>query len=176
MLLAALVPLAGCMKSKAASKTVTPFLPTKTAKPKGNGPSTPEQDAIIRVLEADKAAVKSGFEKLEVDSQPSAFVKMATGFEEHFDKTDSAGLPAEFRAARSRYWRAWGRLHEALTKFPDSYEDVEFMDAIGALFRNERAKGRKLGGQVMDAVDLLNQTYLEMYTSAEGYGVEVDDH
>jgi hypothetical protein len=176
LLVAALVPLAGCLKGKPASKSVAPFLPTKTAKPKAGTPSTPEQDAIVRVLEADKAAIKSGFDKLEVDSQPSAFVTMTAGFEDHFEKTDTAGLPAEFKAARSRYWKAWGRLHESLMKFPDSYEDVEFMDAIGALFRSERAKGRKLGGQVMDAVELLNQTYVEMYTSAEGYGVEVDSN
>jgi hypothetical protein len=175
LLFAALVPLAGCMKSKAASRSVQPFLPAKTAKAKEGSPSTPEQDAIIRVLEADRAVVKGGFDKLEVDSQPSAFVKMMAGFDEHYEKTDTAGLPAEFKAARSRYWKAWGRLQETLTKFPDSFDDVEFMDAMGSLFRNERAKGRKLGGEVMDVVDLLNQVYVEMYTSAEGYGVEVSD-
>jgi hypothetical protein len=176
LLLAALVPLAGCAKSKGASKSVAPFLPAKTVKPKGTGPTTPEQDALIRVLEADKAAIKAGFDKLEVDSQPSAFVRMMAGFDDHFDKTDTAGLPAEFKAARSRYWKAWGRLQEVLVKFPDSYDDVEFMDAIGALFHHERAKGRKLGGEVMDAVEYLNRAYVEMYTSAEGYGVEVDDN
>lgn len=174
-LIAALFPLTGCFQTKAAPKSVPSFLPLKTAKPKDGSPSTPEQDAILRVLEADKTAVKAGFDKLEVDSQPSAFVKMAAGFGEHFEKTDTAGLPAEFKAARTRYWKGWEELREALVKFPDSFEDVEFVDAMGALFRNERAKGRKLGGEVMDAVDHVNRAYVEMYTSAESYGVEVED-
>lgn len=173
---ALLVPAAGCFKKAEASRAVAPFLPTKTVKPKGTGPSTPEQDALIRVLDADKAAIKAGFDTLAVDSQPSAFVKMMDGFDGHFDKTDTAGCPTEFKAARTRYAKGWGRLRAVLEKFPDAYEDVEFMDAMGALFRNDRAKGRKLGGEVMDAVQALNGAYAEVYTSAEGYGIEVDDH
>lgn len=173
---AALAPLTGCLKGKAQGpRTVGTLLPSKTAKAKGNGPVTPEQDAVLRVLEWDKEAFKAGFDSLQVDSQPSAFVKMMAEFDDRFHKADLACCPAEFRAARSRYIKSWEKLRAVLGKFPDAYEDVEFMDAIGALFRHDRAKGRKLGGEVMDAVEQLHAAYAEMYTSAEGYGIDVDD-
>jgi len=176
--LALLVPLTGCLKGKAQASTtrsVTAPLASKSAKAKGNAPVTPEQEAVLRVLAWDKEAIKSGFDSLEVDTQPSAFVKMLLAMEVRFNKADLSLCPTEFKAARGRYIRSWVQLRQALSKFPDAYEDVEFMDAIGGLFRGDRAKGRKLGGEAIDAVEALNGAYAEVYTSAEGYGIEVDD-
>src|SRR6266542_5120801 len=95
---AALLPLTGCLKGKAQGpRTVGPLLPSKSAKAKGNGPVTPEQDAVLRVLEWDKEALKAGFDSLEVDSQPSAFGKRMDGFDYRFRLSDLTCCAGEFQ-------------------------------------------------------------------------------
>ncbi len=176
--LAALAPAVGCNfhfgRAAAGGQAAPPLLTEKTVHAKGNGPSTPEQDAILNVLQADRDQFKAGYDALRADSQPSALCKMIAKYQEHLEKTEAAGCPSQFRSARDRHAAAWQQLHDALSRLPDAYEGGEFMDALQALFHNSPVRGRSLGGDVIAAVEQVNGTYDEVYASAAGYGLAVE--
>lgn len=155
-------------------RTVGPLLPDRTARAKGDGPSTPEQDAVLRVLDENKQHFKAGFDALAVDAQPSAVSKMLATYVAQVEKIDLAGCPAEFQAAVGRHAKAWKQLHATLTRLPDAYDDADFTSALYGLFGGSEARGRVLGGDVIQAVKKVNSTYTELYNCAEGYGIEVD--
>jgi hypothetical protein len=150
------------------------WLPNKTAKRKADGTGTPGQESIARVLEADKERFNAGFASLPADAQPSVVGKFIGGYVEHLEKFDTTGCPYEVRAARERHAKAWTLLKTTIERHPDAYDDVDFMDQLGCLFRKDKIKGRKLGGDVVEAVSRVSETFDEIYKAAEGYGVEIE--
>jgi hypothetical protein len=150
------------------------LLPEKFAKRNADGSSTPGQDAIVRVLEADREQFHVHFDVLDAGAQPSAVSKCIAAYVQHLEKSDATGAPYEFREARTRHAKAWSQLKTILERHPDSYDDVEFLDALIALFHGEKVRGRKLGGDIIDAVTHVTETYVEVFAKAEGYGVAVE--
>ena len=150
------------------------LLPDKTAKRKSDGSSTPGQEAIVRVLETDKEQFTAGYNTLQTSSQPSEVGKFIGSYVAHLEQSDAGGCPFEFREARKRHAQAWALLKTVIERHPDAYDDVEFMDSLGHLFRGEKTRGRKLGGDVIDAVARVIETHGELYKLAEGYGVEIE--
>lgn len=167
----------GCSKPApppANPKAAKPWFDEKKHHRKGEGPSTPQQDAILKVLDEDRQHFKTGFETLQADSQPSNVSKMIADYLSHRDQADLAPCPSEFVAAHQRHTKAWRQLQTALARLPDAYEGLEFMDALFGLFHGDSTKGRPLGGDVIQAVKKINQAFAEEYTAAEVYGIETD--
>jgi len=175
--LAAFLPAVGCSRGGATSpseRKASPWLSEKTAKAKGNGPTTPEQDAILRVFDADQNEFKGGFDSMKANSQPSAVRAMVGKYADHLDKVDVVGCPAEFAAAHARHAKAWHQLQSSILRLPDAYEGDEFMNSLYSLFHNDGSNGRSLGGDVIQAVKKVNATYAEIYASGENYGLSFE--
>lgn len=153
-----------------------PLLLPKNAQKRPDSQSTPDQDAVLRVLEELKTASKTGFDGLRIDAQPSAVTKMAQAVVGTMDKTDLGGCPTEFLHAFQKHHKAWKGFVAAVGRLPDgAYEDVEFMDSLYGLFRNDPHRGKVLGGDVVAAVKKVNVSYNELYAVAEGYGITAED-
>lgn len=149
-----------------------PLLAPKNSQKKSDSPSTPEQDAVLRVLEELKTATKTGFDGLRIDAQPSVVTKMAQTVVGTMEKTDMSGCPTEFQHAFQKHQKAWKGFVTAVGRLPDgAYPDVEFMDSLYGLFKNDPQRGKVLGGDVVAAVRKVNASYNELFTVAEGYGI-----
>lgn len=152
-----------------------PLLAPKTAQAK-DGPTTPEQDAVLRVLEELKTATKTGFDGLKLDAQPSTVTRMAQTVVAALEKAPMTGCPNEFQTAYQKHLKAWKGFATAVGRLPDgAYPAGEFMDSLHGLFKNDPNRGKVLGGDVVTAVKKVNTTYSELYTVAGGYGIVAED-
>ena len=153
-----------------------PLLTPKNVQARGDGPTTPDQDAVLRVLEELKTATKTGFDGLKLDAQPSTVTKMAQTVTAAMDKVSMTGCPNEFQTAFQKHIRAWKGFATAAGRLPDgAYPDVEFMDSLYGLFKNDPTRGKVLGGDVVSAVKKVNTTYNELYAVATGYGIVIEE-
>lgn len=175
VVVAALLPVAGCDFGGDSEEKTPPLLKEKTVSKKGNGPTTSEQDAIMRVLDANKEQFKGGFTGMRAQSQPSAVKKMLAPYLMHLAQADMNGCPDEFKSAHTRHAKAWHQFDIALGRLPDAYNNTEFMDSLYALFAGNKTKGRALGGDIIAAVDRVMTTEAEVYTAATNYGLIVSE-
>lgn len=169
----ALTHVVGCgfFSSGKDSDRPAPWFAERRFERRESNSSTPEQDAIIRVLDGNQEHLTTAFAALARTSQPSAVAVLAREYADHISAGDLAGCPAEFRAAVGRHAQAWKQLAATLARFPDAYEGSEFMTNLGFLFHGDEARGRSLGGDLIAAVGQVNHTYGEQFTAAEGYGI-----
>jgi len=173
--LATVLPAIGCGRGRSTATPepkAPPWLAEKTAKPRDQ--SNPQQEAIMRVLEADQAHFKGGFDAMLPTSQPSAVKVMILSYVDHLEKVDMSGCPIEFIAAHNRHMKGWRLLHAAINRLPDAYQGEEFMNSLYSLFHENGKNGQSLGGDVIQTVKRVNSTYVELYTSAEGYGLSFE--
>ena len=175
VVLALLIPVAGCDFGGDSEEKTPPLLKEKTVGKKGTGPSTTEQDAILRVLEANKEQFKGGFDGMRAQAQPTAVKKMLAPYLTHLAQVDMSGCPDEFKSAHTRHAKAWHQFDIALGRLPDAYTGTEFMDSLYALFAGNKTRGRALGGDVIAAVERVTTTDAEVYTAAANYGLEVSE-
>ena len=77
-------------------------------------------------------------------------------------------------AAHQRHAKAWRTLQAAINRLPDAYQGDEFMNSLYSLFHDDGKNGRTLGGDVIKTVQRVNESYAEVYTSAESYGIAFD--
>lgn len=175
VVLGLLIPVAGCDFVGGSEEKTPPLLKEKSVSKKGSGPSTTEQDAILRVLDSNKEQFKGGFNEMRAQSQPSAVKKMMAPYLKHMAEVDLNGCPDEFKSAHTRHAKAWYQLDAALGRLPDAYNGTEFMDSLYALFAGNKTRGRSLGGDVIAAVERVTTTEAELFTSATNYGLEVTE-
>lgn len=128
----------------------------------------------MRVLDADQNQFKGGFDAMKPNSQPSAVKAMVAAYAEQLEKVDLNGCPGEFAAAHQRHAKAWRMLQAAINRLPDAYQGDEFMNSLYSLFHDDGKNGRTLGGDVIKTVQRVNESYAEVYTSAESYGIAFD--
>ncbi len=173
--LAFVVPVAGCDFGAGGEEKAPPLLKEKTVNKKEGGESTTEQEAILRVLSANKEQFRGGFEGMKPQAQPSAVRKMLAPYLTHLASADLSGCPDEFKSAHTRHAKAWHQFDAALGRLPDAYTGSEFMESLYALFASNKTKGRALGGDVIAAVERVTSTDAEVYTAAANYGLEVTE-
>ena len=174
-----LVALAGCgygfnpdRSTAPGKRSVEPLLQPKAAQKRSDG--TPDQEAIQTALDFLKAKTKEGFDALKADSQPSGVKRLADDMGGAMKGFDLGVAPTEFKAVWDRHRKAWKTLQAVVGRLPDAYEETEFVDALTGLFKGDPTRGRSLGGDVVTAVKEITKTHAELYTSAEGYGLEVE--
>jgi hypothetical protein len=175
VVVALLLPAAGCDFGKESEETTPPLLKAKTVSKKGGEPAAPEQDAILRVLDADKEQFKSGFTGLKPNAQPSAVKKMLAPYLTHLAQVDLTGCPTEFKIAHVRYAKAWHQFDDALGRLPDAYARTEFLDSLYALFASNKTRGRALGGDIIAAVERVTATDAELHAAAANSGLDVKE-
>lgn len=171
---AVLSGLAGCESSEDAAPEpvgLKPLLKDRPARKKDDTPATVEQEAVLRVLEANREQFKAQYATLVADSQPTHVTKAFGAYLDGADKIDTKHSPLEFKAAWNRHLKAWKAFHAALGTLPDMYEDVEFMEMMMGLFNGSQEKAKPLGGDVVAAARKLITSQNQLYTAAEGYGV-----
>jgi hypothetical protein len=165
----------GFNPTKPAAATDRPVeapLPSRAAQKRADG--TPDQEAIQAALDLLKTKNAELFGRLKADAQPSAYKALAAEMGAAVKGHDLGVAPAEFKAVWERHRKAWKQLHGILAKLPDAYEDTEFSDAIGGLFKGDPTRGRSLGGDMVDAVKAVTKSHDDLYRSAENYGLEVE--
>jgi hypothetical protein len=172
---ALLIPTTGCNFGGEGEEKAPPLLKEKSVTRKGSDPATTEQEAILRVLDADKEQFRGGFDGLKPNAQPSAVKKMLAPYLKHMAEVDLTGCPDEFKSAHIRHAKAWYQLDAALGRLPDAYKQSEFMESLYALFAGNKTRGRSLGGDIIAAVERVLVTEGEVYSAASNYGLEVTE-
>jgi hypothetical protein len=177
---AACVLATGCPQAQQEGpKTVSPGSNTgmrleKGFRKKANAPATPEQDAVFTFLDDDKQRFQTATASLTPDSQPSGFTKSLNQYVEQLEKVDRSGLPKAFKGSTDRYVTAMKELPKALAPMPDSYEGTTFYTEMRGLLLGDKSKGKKLGGNVNEAVKSMWDAIQNMHETAEAYGIDTD--
>ena len=141
---------------------------------KQSGYAQPEvQAAIYRILDQDKLRFKSQFDKLTQNSQPSEVVTILEGYCGELEAEDLAATPEPFSQAFGKYVQACRTLQAKLKLLPDQYRNGEFMKALKALYSNKPESGKVLGGDVLEAVAVMNRYYADLYEIASKNGIQV---
>ena len=155
-----------------AQRAVEPLLPSKGAQKRADG--TPDQEAIQAALDLLKAKSKAVYDTLKADAQPSAIRQLAGDLVVAMKGHDLGVAPAEFKAVWERHRKAWSGLQAAVARQADAYEGTDFTDALTGLFKDDPNRGKSLGGDMVEAVKAVTKSHAELYTSAEGYGLDVE--
>ena len=168
--------LAGCSGSgddKPSVSVVKPFVTEKLVRPKADATPTVEQAAIQALMEANRTEFNSRFEPLTAESSPADVKKAFAGYAEAMAKQDVAGCPLQFRAAFTQHLKDWKALTAALSRLPNAYEGVEFMDMLQSLFQSGSDRGKPLGADVVTGVKVVTKSLADLHSAAERAGMEL---
>ena len=173
---ALLVTAAGCSSSpeeKSGVAALTPFVAERSVRPKGDATPTAEQAAIQALLEANRSEFNSRFATLTAEATPADVTKALAGYTAAMDQQPLAGCPLPVRAAFGRHLKDWKALTGALSRLPNAYEGVEFLDMLQALFQLASERGKPLGADVVNGVRAVTKSLAEVHGAAERAGMEL---
>ena len=136
-------------------------------------PATREQEAILKTLEANRAAYAQRWDALTPETNPSEYHKAFGDYLKAMRELDVKETSLEFRGAWTRYLDGWGKFLGELRATPDGlYKNVEFMEALHAAFGaggKDAVKG--LSTDAISAAEKLKETLGKLHTAAEASGV-----
>ncbi len=173
---AILLTAAGCSdapEEKSGVAALTPFVVERSVRPKGDATATPEQAAVQALLEANRAEFNGHFALLTAEATPADVAKGLAGYVAAMEQQPLAGCPLTVRAAFGRHLKDWKALTAALSRLPNAYEGVEFLDMLQSLFLSASERGKPLGADVVNGVRAVNKSLAELYAAAEKAGMEV---
>jgi hypothetical protein len=152
---------------------IKPLLRDRTAKVRDDAEPRADQTAALAALEVTRADGKKLSDSLTIESKPTDLKKALEVYLEALEKCDVTASPAEFRTAWKKYVKANRELTESIRRQPDTFEDIEFMTNILALFSNQAEKGKTLGGDITASIRAVVRAHNELYAAAEKGSLEV---
>jgi len=166
---------AGCSdppEDKPTVAALTPFVADRPVRVKGDATPTADQAAALALLEANRAEFTTRFAVLTAEATPSDVKAALAGYAAAVEPLPMPACPLPMRAAFGRHLKDWKALAAALSRLPNAYEGVEFLDMMQSLFANATDRGKPLGADVVNAVRAVNKSHADLKAAAEKLGLE----